>query len=248
MIVSGALAGRVEAAQRGEQRVRLGRAQPDALGQQRRQLTLGHAPAAVDDHDPVAGGRHVLQHVAGEQDRPAVACVPLEALPQRSERVWVQPARRLVEQEHLRLGDQRRGEREPPPRPVRARTHDLVRGLLQVGRGERRVDVGGVAAGPRGGEAQLVPHRARGMEPVAVEHATDAAVRLGVAARRAGQPEQDPKRRRLPGPVGPEEAAHAPLRHRERQPVDGRRAPPETLGQVLDDERIHLAEANQFGL
>ena len=98
-------------------------------------------------------------------------------------------------------------------------------------------------ARPRRGERQLVPHAAGRVEPVAVQHAPDAAGGARCAARGAREPEQDAERRRLPRPVRAEKPAHAALRHRERQAVD-RSRPPVPLDQVLDDERIHCG---QFG-
>ena len=158
---------------------------------------------------------------------------------QRAQRVRVQPRGGLVEQQDLGLAEQRRGEREPPPGPVRARADPAVGHGLQAGALERLVGI--AAPGACGRQRELVVRGAAGMEAVAVEHAADPPGRVRAAGRRPGEAEQDPQRRRLAGAVRAEEAAHAALRDREREPVERRRAAV-ALGQVLDGERVHPFE------
>ena len=80
----------------------------------------------------------------------------------------------LVEQQDLRLAEQRRSEREPPPGPVRACADSAVGHGLQAGALERLVRI--AAPGARGRQRRVRARGPAGMEAVAVEHAADPAV------------------------------------------------------------------------
>src|SRR4051812_34731807 len=53
------------------QLLRLGRAEPDAPGEQLVERALGHPLATVDHHDAIARGGDILQHVARQEHRAA---------------------------------------------------------------------------------------------------------------------------------------------------------------------------------
>ena len=110
---------------------------------------------------------------------------------------------------------------------------------VQAGALERLVGI--AAPGARGRQRELGVRGPAGMEAVTVEHPADPAVGVRAPGRRPGEAEQDPERRRLPGAVRSQKAAHAALRDREREPVE-RRRPAVALGQVLDGERVHPFE------
>ena len=133
----------------------------------------------------------------------------------------VEAGRGLVEQQDVRLGQQRGGEREPPARPERARADPAAGDRCQARALESLVRV--AAAGAGGGERELVARGAAGMEAVAVQHAAHAPGRVRAARTWRRQPEQDPQRRRLARAVGAQEAADAPRRDGEAEPVDGGR-------------------------
>ena len=76
-------------------------------------------PAAVDDHDVVDGLRHLGEHVARDEDRASLGRERAEEVAQPADALRVEPVRRLVEDEHLGIAEQRGGEPEPLPHPER---------------------------------------------------------------------------------------------------------------------------------
>ena len=114
------LAGRHGAARRGDQlgqpgRVR--RAHPDRLVGAAGDHVLGGGlddQLAPADHDQVVGGdRHLVHQVAGYQDGPALGGQLLHQVPDPQHALGVQPVHRLVQQQHLRVAEQGRGDAEP---------------------------------------------------------------------------------------------------------------------------------------
>ena len=86
-------------------RVRIGDA--DDRRPRRHRLDVGHRrlphePAAMDDHDLVDGLRDLGEHVARDEDRPALARERAEEVAQPADALRIEAVRRLVEHEHLR--------------------------------------------------------------------------------------------------------------------------------------------------
>ena len=75
---------------------------------------LGDHLAVVDDRDLVGQPVGLVEVLGGEQHGRALGDEALDRLPQAEPAARVQAGRRLVEEEHRRLGDERRREVEPP--------------------------------------------------------------------------------------------------------------------------------------
>jgi hypothetical protein len=73
-------------------------------------VPTGHHAPAGDDADAVAQPLDELQLVAGEDDRHPVVGLAAQHAAHHLDRRGVQPGERLVEDEHLRVVHQRRGE------------------------------------------------------------------------------------------------------------------------------------------
>src|SRR5437763_684410 len=67
--------------------------------------TLGDDLPVVDDRDPVVEGVGFLEVVRGDEDRHALSAQPADLLPHVRPALRVQPGRRLVEEDDLRLVD-----------------------------------------------------------------------------------------------------------------------------------------------
>ena len=74
---------------------------------------LGEHLAAIHDRDAGAQLLELGQDVAADQDRLAERPELAEQLAQLDARPRIEPRRRLVEEQHLRVVDQRVGEAEP---------------------------------------------------------------------------------------------------------------------------------------
>ncbi len=86
---------------------------PDAAGRPRHQFggrRLLDELAAVDDHDLVDDLLELGEDVAGEEDRPPLRGQRAKELAEPADPLRVEPVRRLVENEHLRVAEQRAGE------------------------------------------------------------------------------------------------------------------------------------------
>ena len=99
-----------------------------------------------------------------------------ELCAQRAQGVRVEARGGLVEQEDVRLGQQRGGEREATARPERAGADLALGDGFEAGAGERLVGVAAARSARREGE--LVARGPPGMEAVAVEDAAHAPGRL----------------------------------------------------------------------
>ena len=103
----------------------------------RRQLVerrLGDEPAAVDDQHAVDGLRDLGQHVARHEHRPAARRERAQEVAQPAHALRVEPVGRLVEDEQLRLAEQRRREAEPLPHAERVALDPAPRRALEARR------------------------------------------------------------------------------------------------------------------
>jgi hypothetical protein len=160
----------------------------------------------------------------------------------------VEPVRRLVQDEDLRLAEQRRRQREALAHPERE-APDLRAGVvLHPGERQDGVGAGVVQSTLEAHDPQVIARCPPGMEPGDLERRSDAAERrvertvrtpedVRLAGRRGGEPQQDAHRRRLARAVRPEEAGHAASRDREAQAVHGEPLPV-PLRQVADRDRL----------
>src|SRR5687767_574204 len=81
------------------------------LGGREQLLELGEGavrddPALVQDRDPVREVLGLVQVLRGEQHRGALAGELSDGLPDLDPRLWIEPRRRLVEEQHRRVADQ----------------------------------------------------------------------------------------------------------------------------------------------
>ena len=186
-------------------------------------MPFGDDAAVVDDPDPV--GEHVglLEVLGREEDRHAeVAVEPLDLLPHRRAAHRVEAGRRLVEEQHLGVVDQRGGEVEAALHAARVAGDAPVEGVTEI---DQLAELLGAAIGIAGRQAvqptlqpqQLAPGLA-GIERRLLEGDADAQPDLAgvlddveagdgrLAARRRQQRAQHPHGRRLAGAVRAEEA------------------------------------------
>ena len=80
---------------------------------------LGDHLAVVDHRDPVGEPVGLVEVLGREQHRRPLGDPPFDRLPEPDPAARVEPGGRLVEEDHRRPRDQRRGEVEPPPHPAR---------------------------------------------------------------------------------------------------------------------------------
>ena len=211
-----------------------------------------HLPGA-DDHHVIDGLGDLAEHVAGHDDGPALVREAAQQAAQPGDAGRVEPVGRLVEQQHLRVPEQRRsqaqalahaqGEPAHPPPGGRGEI-DLSQDLVHPAAGDAR----GV-----GDDAQVVPGPAPRMEAGRLEHRADRVARPGEAAVRhtadqcrsgvgPDQAEHDAQRGGLPRAVRPQKAGHLPGRGGEGHPLH-RGDPPEDLRQVPDLDLSHPASS-----
>ena len=161
---------------------------------QRRRAALGHDPALVDDHDPVAELLGLVHVVRGEHEGGAALLEPEQPVPQHVPGLRVEAGGRLVEHEDARLVDQRPGDGQPPLHAAR-QVVDLGVALLLELREPQELVGPRRAHGPGDAEVaavhdEVVPHAQLGVEVVLLRHHAEQrpdlrAVRVGVEAEHA---------------------------------------------------------------
>jgi hypothetical protein len=210
---------------------------PADLRLERGRRALGDDPAVGDDPDAVGELVGLLEVLGGEENGRAVAVERLDLAPDRLPAHRIEAGRRLVEEQHARLVDERRGEVEPAPHPARVRTDPTVGGRDEVDAPEQRVGAA-LALGTRQPVErrleldQLAPGHQR-VERCLLESDADRLSHLarlgddvvagdpGAAAGRAKQRRQHPHGRRLAGAVRPEERVDLARCDLEVDAVDG---------------------------
>ena len=210
----------------------------------------------VDDPDAVGELVGLLEVLRGEEHGRALGVQLRDLLPDRLAADRVEAGRRLVEEEHLGLVDERRGEVEPAAHPARVGADPPVGGALEPDAVEQRL---GALARPsaRGSPCSVACSRissrpvisgssAASWSATPIARRTSAASvddvvagHPGAAAGRAQQRGQHPHRGRLAGAVGPEEGVDLALGDLEVDAVDGPDLVPETALEPLDLDRGH---------
>ena len=194
----------------------------------------GDDPPVVDDRDLLADVLDELELMAGEEDGRAARRLAAENLGERLDRDRVEPGERLVEDEQLRLVQQRGGELRALLVAVRELLDLRVRAIREAEPLEparcgdaRRCVVEPVQAAEVGElladrharvEATLLRHVA---EPQPLRQPDRLPVPEHLAAVELDEPEDRAHRGRLAGTVRPEEAEHPPALDRERAAVEG---------------------------
>jgi hypothetical protein len=85
--------------------------------------------AMIHDRNAIAESRRFLHVVGGEKHRPSARLQSLDNLPRLMPRLRVEPGRGLIEEQQLRIADQRAPERQPLLLSAREIAH-VIRGLL----------------------------------------------------------------------------------------------------------------------
>ena len=216
--------------------------------------SLGHDLGLVHDHEVVAQLLGLVHVVGRDDERRAAALELIEALPQQVARLGVQAGRRLVEDDEVRLVDERAGDRQAPLHAA-GQGLDLVLGAL-VELDELEELIGPLARDLAGDvevarvHLQVLAHRELGVEVVDLRH--DAEARLDLAGLRArihpehaqltlghrARARDHPHRRGLARAIRSEEAERLARTHVEVDAVDRDEAVREALGQAARmDER-----------
>ena len=188
----------------------------------------------IDDRDRVADLLHLVEQVRGEEHRPALGDEAADHAAELVDAGRVEAVGRLVQDQELGVGEQCARDPEALAHPERIGRNALVRPPAEPNARERRFDAvmrlalarGGdhrqvLAAGQVAMEARLLDDRAHAGErcgPLGRNRLTEKPHRPG---GRAGQPEQHPDQRRLPGAVRSEVAEGGAARDDEVDPVDG---------------------------
>ena len=73
------------------------------------QRSLGHQSTLVDDNDIVGELFHLAEQVAGYEHRVAFRCPRPQQIPQKPDSLRIQAVAGLIENEHLRVAQQRGG-------------------------------------------------------------------------------------------------------------------------------------------
>jgi hypothetical protein len=205
----------------------------------------------ADDHHVVGGPRDLAQHVAGHDDRAPLAGQVAQRGAQPGRAARVQAVGRLVQDQHLRVAEQRRREAEALPHAERERPDRPPGRGVQAGQVEHLVHPPGRNPVRGGQDPQMVTgpparvkagrlqhradHPARPGQPL-VPHAADERVPGGGL----DQAEDNAQGGGLPRPVRAEQAGDLPLRGGEGH-VPDRGHPAEGLGQSADLELCHAS-------
>ena len=170
--------------------------------------------------------RDLREQVAGQQHRAATVGEHAQELTHPLDPAGVEPVERLVEDEHLRLTDQRGSEVEPLAHAQREASRPAMSGLGQPYLRQHVVDPVLAHPGLGGDDAQVVACAPVRVEAL-VEHGTHDSQRVrqvavaqtadeGGAGVRFGEPEQHPHRGGLPRAVCSQEGGDPAPRTRAR--------------------------------
>ncbi len=195
--------------------------------------------------------------MAGKQHAAPLAAFFFDARAERGLHQRVKPCRRLVKDEQLRIGGERRDERDLLPVSLRVGARLFPR--IEVEPLDQRISAFFVE--PSAEPAEQVDHLAAGQvrpEGDIARHVSEPAVQRGgivpgVAAEQARdsgvgaeQAEQDPDRRRLACSIRPEEAVHLPGPYVQIEAIE-RTSRPERFAQGGHFDHVnHVSKANHL--
>src|SRR5439155_9374757 len=202
------------------------------LGDQLRRRAQGDDFAVIDDGDAVAETLGFIHVVRREQNSPSLRSEAAQDVPELPARLRIEPGRRLVEKEQLRVADEGARVGQPLPLPagelynIRIRflgqpdaLHHRIRivpSLVEAAEETERLADGELLGQPRllEGDADPLPKLQVVLPPTPAEH-------FDVAAGGFQQPFEDFDRGRLAGAVRAEQAKALTGAHFEIEPVDG---------------------------
>ena len=116
----------------------------------------------MDDHDLVDGLGDLCQHMARDEDRPTFPGEPAQEVPKPTDPLRVEPVRGLVEDEHLRVAEQRRCETEALTHSEGVALHAAPARLPEIDERQHLVDPGPRDAPRQGEHSEVVSSRPPG--------------------------------------------------------------------------------------
>ena len=194
------------------------------------------SPDAAGDHLPgpheqqLVAAVRLVHDVARHDDRGARVGESPEVAPELDAQERVHADRRLVEEQHRRLVDERAGQRQPPALTAREGPGDGLGAIRELDQPQRLVHLRRVLhAVRRAEELGVLPRRQGRVDAVALRHVADPS-EIGAVRHPDAQdvrrplggprhPGQQPDQRGLARPVGPEQAVDAAWRQVERHAV-----------------------------
>ena len=212
------------------------------------QRCIGQHGAATEDDDVVGGLRHLAHEVAGEQDgAPLGGDVPDE-LTHPPHALGVEAVDGFVEDQGVRVAQERGGDAESLPHTEREAARTLVGDGGDAGQLDDLVDAAAADPVGRRHDPQVVAGRAAGVHGLGVEKDADFAERGGeavvglavdghVARSRTVESDDHAHRGRFAGAVGAEEAGDAPGGDGERDVGYGGTGAV-SLGEVVCDDHV----------
>ena len=194
---------------------------------------VGQQPPATEDDEVVGRVLHLAHEVAGDEHGAPLVGEVAQQFAHPPDALGIQPVDRLVEQQHVRVAEQRRRDAEPLPHAEREAAHPLVRDGLEADEVDHLVDPGdrqpvGLRERPQVGGARCAPGAGlRGSMSAPTR-------RMGCRSDRYGRPSTvavpevgrvRPRTQRivvvLPDPLGPRKPVTRPGSDRHGEVVDG---------------------------
>ncbi|EPJ35721.1 putative Bacitracin transport ATP-binding protein BcrA [Streptomyces afghaniensis 772] len=216
--------------------LRLGVRRPDACevrgvrGDEGRDTHVRQELPAPDDDEMVGGQRHLAHQMGGDEDRTALRGECLHQVAHPEDALGVEAVDRLVEQQHLRVAEQRGGDAQPLSHAEGEALGPLPGHVLEAHDPEHLVHPFGRDARQLGQAQQVVAGGPAAVHGLGVQQGTDLTGGVGqlairvtadrhVPGRRVVQAEDHPHRRRLARAVRSEEARDGPRPHLEGKVV-----------------------------
>ena len=195
-----------------------------------RDRRIRNQPTPTDHHQLLRRERHLRQEVTRHEHRAALGRQPLHELTNPDDALRIETVDRLVEQQHLRIPQQRTRQPQTLRHTEREPAGLLARHLGQSDQPEHLVDAGLRDPVRSSHPLQMRPRTAIGVHPLRIQQRThrpqrrlELAVRLALDQRRTRrrliQTQDHPHRRRLACTVRAQEARHDARLDRERQVV-----------------------------
>jgi hypothetical protein len=191
----------------------------------------------------------LAEHMTGHQHRPPFGSQVAQQFTEPADAFGVEPVGRLVEDQDLRIGQQGGGETEPLAHAERELSDAPISRRGQIDEIEHLIDSRLVDFTEQRLDAEMVSGTSPRVGVGGIEDRSDdvqrmvqllvgATVDSGTALGRGGKTQQDAQGRRLPGPVGPEEADHLTRVDLEAQIIDGDKVA-EAFGEIVQLDYRH---------
>ena len=115
--------------------------QVERLGRSRKTALLDDA-AALDEHDPIAGGFHFAEQMGVEKHRDPVGAQLGDDVAHQQPSQWVEAGGRLVQEHELRLVEQRLGQPHALQHALAVAAQRAVGRIDEVHAGQQSIDAG----------------------------------------------------------------------------------------------------------